>query len=403
MIRKRRKSTITSKMMIECRAGSFPHLTALSLVLFAIPIFSSGNAIAGEMPLEKDIQTVAKQGRGNAEGRAAWDRLSGAGADALPAILQAMTDKNTVADNWLRTAFDQIAERAFRQGGIAINAKQMLAIAGDAKKAGRARRLALEVVERLQPGTSTRLYPGWLEDPEFRYEAVAELLKEAKTLAGDKAMTAYRQAFQSARDVQQARDAAAGLWKLGEKVSVAEQFGFLLDWYLIGPFDGKGMKGFQTDYPPQKKVDLSEELAGQKGKVRWKRHKVKEALPTSKDRHQALVNLRDREALGDADDAVAFAYTEFSVKAAQEVEFRGAADDNLTVWVNGVKAFGFEEWRNGVRLDRHRFTVQLKAGKNTVLVKICQSPAPNPEPNWEFFLRVVDATGKGIAMENTLP
>ena len=59
--------------------------------------------------------------------------------------------------------------------------------------------------------------------------------------------------------------------------------------------------------------------------------------------------------------------------------------------------FGFEEWRNGVRHDRHRFPVSLKAGKNTVLVKICQT---NPEPNWEFFLRVVDATGKGIALSS---
>ena len=78
---------------------------------------------------------------------------------------------------------------------------------------------------------------------------------------------------------------------------------------------------------------------------------------------------------------------------------RGAADDHFTVFVNGVKVFGFEEWRNGVRHDRHRFTVQLKEGKNTVLVKICQSEAPNPEPNWEFMLRVVDATGKGIPMK----
>ena len=84
------------------------------------------------------------------------------------------------------------------------------------------------------------------------------------------------------------------------------------------------------------------------------------------------------------------------------VEMRGAADDNFTVWVNGVKVFAFEEWRNGVRLDRHRFAVKLNAGKNTVLVKICQSQAPNPEPNWEFFLRVVDATGKGIEMKNLL-
>ncbi|MBI1830530.1 MAG: hypothetical protein HYR84_03655 [Planctomycetes bacterium] len=50
-----------------------------------------------------------------------------------------------------------------------------------------------------------------------------------------------------------------------------------------------------------------------------------------------------------------------------------------------------------MRHDRHRFEVKLNAGKNTVLVKVCQSMAPNPEPNWEFFLRVVDATGKGTA------
>jgi hypothetical protein len=115
------------------------------------------------------------------------------------------------------------------------------------------------------------------------------------------------------------------------------------------------------------------------------------------------VNLR--EPLGEAADAVAYAYTAFTVAAPLEVEFRGAADDNLTVWVNGRRAFGFEEYRNGVRLDRHRFKATLRAGVNTVLVKICQAPmdASNTEPNWEFMLRIVDATGKGIKLENALP
>ena len=138
---------------------------------------------------------------------------------------------------------------------------------------------------------------------------------------------------------------------------------------------------------------------GQKGKIRWKPFHVKESALTSKDRHQALVNLASKEALGNADDAVGYAYTEIVVAKAMKAEMRGAADDNLTVFVNGVKVFGFEEWRNGVRHDRHRFPVELKAGKNAVLVKVCQSAAPNPEPNWEFLLRVVDATGKGIEMK----
>src|SRR5262249_40399257 len=146
---------------------------------------------------------------------------------------------------------------------------------------------------------------------------------------------------------------------------------------------------------------LKAELDGQNGKVRWKRY---QAPDNNSGTHQALVNLRDRAtALGDADDAVAFAYTAFEVAAPLASELRSAAHDNFTVYVNGEKVFAFEEYRNGVRHDRHRFPVQLKAGKNTVLVKICQTPAPNPEPNWEFFLRAVDATGKGLAWRSALP
>jgi hypothetical protein len=171
---------------------------------------------------------------------------------------------------------------------------------------------------------------------------------------------------------------------------------------VIGPFDGKGQKGYHLSYPPEKKVDLNAELEGQRGKVRWKRYAVPEVPPTVSSRHVVLVDLRLKEALGDADDAVAYAWTAFAVPEAREVEFRGSADDNFTVWVNGERAFGFEEWRNGVRHDRHRFRVQLRQGVNTVLVKVCQTPAPNPEPNWEFFLRAVDDTGKGISMRPAL-
>src|SRR5262249_48754739 len=156
------------------------------------------------------------------------------------------------------------------------------------------------------------------------------------------------------RDVAQARAAAAGLDGLGVKASVAEHLGFLTDWYLIGPFDARGMKGFTTAYPPEKGVDLKAEHPGKGKKVRWVRYRVREAPPRTATGHVALVNLRAPEALGDADDAVAYAYTELTVPVARVAEFRGAADDNFTVWVNGARVFGFEEYRNGVRLDRHR-------------------------------------------------
>jgi hypothetical protein len=375
---------------------------------FAIAVFLAVAASgAGQSAWQKDIDRIVKQGKGTADGRAAWDRLSDAGPDALLPLLEAMNSTDTVRGNWLRTAFDRIVDRAQKAGGKGIEADAILVFVKDSANQGRARRLALDVVEALRPGTRSRLLVDWLDDPEFRYDAVAQMLETAQSLlkknAKKEAEPLLRRAFESARDQQQLRDAAAALEKLGVTVSVAKQMGFLTDWYVIGPFDGMGKKGFRIEYPPERKVDLGEELQGQGHGVRWKRFRVQEVSPTARGGHQALVSLRDKAALGDADDAVGFAYTEFVVPAAIEAEFRGAADDNLTVWVNGRKAFGFEEWRNGVRLDRHRFKVKLHAGKNTVLVKVCQTPAPNPEPNWEFFLRVVDTTGKGVAMKAALP
>jgi hypothetical protein len=378
------------------------------LAWFGCFVLLAGAALAqDDAALRDDLRMLVREGPGSDEGRAAWRRVSGAGPEALVPLLEAMRGQTTATSNWLRTAFDRIADRERTAGGKRLDADRLLAFVKDASNAGRARRLALELVESLRPGTSASLYPGWLDDPEFRYEAVDELLKRSRELAKagprDEATKSFRRALDASRDLAQARAAAAGLLQFGIKTSVAEHLGFLTDWYVVGPFDGKGMKGFHVEYPPERKVDLSEELAGQNGKVRWKRYTVQEPPPTAGGRHQALVNLREKNALGDADDAVAFAYTEFAADRADTVEFRGAADDNLTVWVNGQKAFAFEEWRNGVRHDRHRFKAPLVAGKNTVLVKVCQTPAPNPEPNWEFFLRVVDETGKGIKMRNLLP
>lgn len=359
--------------------------------------------------LGRDIDLLRKQTGAAPAGRAAWERVSAAGPEALLPLLRAMNGAATPSANWLRTAFDRVADREVRSGGKRIDADSLTKFVQDRANSGKPRRLALDLLDRLRPGAAAALVTErYLDDPEFRFDAVERLLNGAaqRRMKGQtkEATDAYRRAFHHAQDVAQSRIAAAALAEAGQPVSVAKQLGFLTDWYLIGPFDGGGMKGFHTAYPPERSVDLTAEQPGQGGrKLRWKRYTVREPAPTSKGRHQALVDLRARAALGDADDAVAFAYTAFAVEKGGPVEFRGAADDNLTVWVNGERVFGFEEWRNGVRHDRHRFRATLRPGTNTILVKVCQTPAPNPEPNWEFFLRLVDAAGQGVALRSVLP
>lgn len=352
-----------------------------------------------------DIKTVAKQGLGTDQGRAAWRRLSKGGPELLPHLLKAMDTSDIVTCNWLRTAFERILEHEIK-AEKKIDVEPLYAFAKNPKHQGRARRFALSIVERLQPGITKQFLKGKLNDPEFRFDAVDLLLEKAKRLAkrGERqeAIAAYQRALDSTRDVPQAQRAAAALLDFGIEKSVARHFGFLTDWYLVGPFDAPNKKGFSTVYPPEKKVDLKATYKGQSNKIHWKRYRVQEPSPKIRAKHVALVNLREARALGDADDAVAFAYTEINVPKARKVEFRGSADDNFTVWVNGKKVFAFEEYNNGVRLDRHRFPVQLKKGKNTILVKIVQSP-PYIAPNWEFFLRLADDTGKGVPFENALP
>ena len=117
-------------------------------------VFLGSNGFAGGgTSLQKDIDVVVKQGRGSPAGRAAWDRLSEAKADALPALLEGMNTKDTVAANWLRLAVDRITERERKTGSKNMDSNKILAFVKDASKEGRARRYALEIVEGLRPGT----------------------------------------------------------------------------------------------------------------------------------------------------------------------------------------------------------------------------------------------------------
>jgi hypothetical protein len=371
---------------------------AVGLVfLLLFPTAGQADELADQL---RTLRSV-KPGGDTAAARAAWKEVVGRGPKALPAILEAMDTPDTVAANWLRLAYDELAESALKAGGKGLDTGALLAFARDERKQGRARRLALETVERLRPGEQKRFLKGRLSDPEFGYDAIEQRLAEVKGAPREEALPALREAFAATRELEQSRAAAARLEKHGEPVSVAEHMGFLGDWYVIGPFDGKGGAGFKSVYPPERNIDLKEEPEGKKGeKLRWKRLTVPEAKT---GRFPILVDLRPT--LGEAHDAVGYAYTELRVPAAQTVEMRGSADDNLSVWVNGKRVFAFEEYRNGVRLDRHRFRVELKAGVNRVLVKVCQAPFdPNsPEPNWEFLLRITDLNGRGLTFRSALP
>lgn len=366
--------------------------SALYLTLLTCAVVQADDRVS---ELIAQIHSVRGEGAGAQEARGARDELAAMGPEVLPALLVGMDTTDTVAANWVRSAFDEIVDRTLQASPSGIPAEAIQAFFLDPKRQGRARRLALEALAQLDADFPGRVIPTMLDDPEFRFDAVALVLEVAEQSLeqkdGAKAAAAYRKAFEAARDEAQVRTAANKLRDLEQEVSVVAHLGYLVDWYLVGPFDGPGFQSFSTVYPPEKELDLKASYEGKSGPIRWKRHRTPDEFGT--------VNLAG--ALAQVDSAVAYAFTTVESDRAREVQIRCGADDNLSIWLNGEKVFAKEEWKNGTRFDRFTVPVRLREGTNRILVKVCNAP-PYADPSlgnpWSVQMRICDTTGKGIVL-----
>lgn len=354
-------------------------------------------------PVDDPLAAVARsgpQGAGSAEARAAVNKLAEQGAEILPRLLVAMDTDNPVAANWYRAAYETIVERELA-GAAKFPLAELRDVVGDRARRGRVRRLALALVERIEPGYQKQIVHGMLDDPEFRADAVDMALAAGReALGGGDSETArdeFQKAFDHARDADQVTAAAGQLTKLAEQVDVAKHLGLVVDWWVVGPFDAPQFSGFARAFEPEEKVNLQASYVGQEGaSIAWRRHHTDDPL--------GMVNLV--QALAPAKEAVGYAYAELDVARRQPAQLRSGADDNLTVWLNGQKVFGRQQWLNGSRFDRFVTPVELMQGTNRVLVKICQGPQhkdPQVPNNWTFQLRFCDEQGGGVAFQTTSP
>jgi len=355
-----------------------------------------------------DLATVSKVGpggRGSATARTATLRLSRSGLELLPRLLESMDTDNVVAANWYRTVYETITRRELARDPVPEFPVSLLkTYITDPRRRGRARRLVLDLLERLEPGTTKRLIPGLLDDPEFRDDAVTTALSRgdrAKQAGrGAEAIAEYRKAFRAARNPGQVGTAADKLKGVGQEVSVVTQMGFVIDWHLLGPFDAPGTTGFELVLPPETQVktgvDLKATYVGKGGgRIKWTRHHSSDRFGQS-NLNQSIAAVKE---------AVGYAYTEIISPRTQAAQIRCGADDNLTIWLNGQQVLRRLQWLNGTRLDRFRASVTLKKGRNRMLVKICQGPQhknPAVPNNWSLQLRICDQQGGGVGATSGL-
>jgi hypothetical protein len=350
------------------------------------------------------IQVIAKTGdqaRGSESAAAAVRRLTEENISLVPRLLSAMDTPNIVAANWYRQAYEIIVENELGKENPRIPVELLKEFVLDRKHQGRVRRLAWDLLDRVEPGFRQAETPRLLDDPEFGSDAVERTMQAAQQLldAGKKqeAIAIYQIAFSASRLDNQILAAADRLGQLGEPVNIIEHMGFLHRWYLLGPFDAPGFSGYQMSFPPEKKVDLAAEYTGKDGTpIRWQ----------ASQSANRLGQLNLATAIAPVKEAVGYAYAEVHSPREQDVQLRCGADDNMTVWINGKKTFTRLQWLNGTRLDRFTSPAHLEEGVNTILIKICQGPQhknPAVPNNWSMQLRLCDRSGGSVQVRISRP
>ncbi len=323
---------------------------------------------------------------------AAWRVVAQADAQHLPQVLAAIQGSRPLAANWIRGAVDAMAERALanKQPLPTSELEQFIA---NTRLDPLARRLAFELLRKAEPALAQRLIPDMLQDPsvELRRESVALRMEQAQQsqATGDmqQASALFREALDGARDEDQIKLIAHSLRALDQPIDLPRHFGFLQQWQVIAPFDNTDQAGLEAIYPPEHGIDLKAEYPGKEGLARWQ--------PLTGNDDFGMIDLN--KPFGKLKEVAGYAWTEFESPDERQVELRMGCKNAWKVWVNGELLFGRNEYHRGMQIDQYRMTAKLKRGTNEILVKVCQNEQMESwTVEWEFQLRVCDATGTAI-------
>ena len=140
-------------------------------------------------------------------------------------------------------------------------------------------------------------------------------------------------------------------------------------WDVAGPFPIKTGPPFPLTGP----VDLKATFPGYRDEpLAWKKARAVD--------RKGQVDLG--KLYGTDDDLAAFAVTELDSPSDRKAEFSVGSDDTLTVWVDGEKAYDFQD-RRGFTPGESDFSAPLVKGKNRVVVK-----CGNRGGGWQFSLAI---------------
>ena len=365
-----------------------------SLALLLAACLVAPAPAADPAPSLQAILAVGKEGTGNAEAAAAWKRLVAAGPAAIVPTLTAFDTATPVAANWLRSAVSAIAD-AEVVAKRPLPAADLKAFVQDVKRNPAARRIAYELYATALPAEATNLLAELVNDPEadLRRDAIAERLSRAAKVSPEALTAAQKELIPFARDRDQLEQLAKALDQGGAKFNKTTHFNYVTQWLVAGPFDNTDAAGYSKAYPPEAKFDSKAEFAGKLGPVTWK--------PMQSADEYGTINLNSE--IGKLKFALAYAHAAIEAPAATPIEVRATSPNALQVFLNGEKIYDRDAYHNGRAPDAHVAKGTLKAGRNELLLKVCQDDQKQPwTQGWEFAARLCDATGGRVPLQQAL-
>ena len=144
-------------------------------------------------------------------------------------------------------------------------------------------------------------------------------------------------------------------------------------WKLLGQFAISDEAPFPIDGP----VDLNAEYKGVNDRnAAWRTGKAVDL--------KGQIDLA--RTYSQADDRSAFGYDEIDSPTDRAAMMAVGSDDTLTVWVNGRKVYDFPD-RRGYAAEAAKFEVDLKKGKNAILIRCGNRGGP-----WAFSVAVAGSS-----------
>ena len=308
-------------------------------------------------------------------------QLSQANDITLIQSLTAMKGATPVGRNWL----SGLANSLYRKSGKAQTA-ELAKFLADPNQDGEARYIVFEWMTTSKDALRAELLANMNEDssPELRFLAIEEAMKdklEKKELSS---------LLESARHPSQVVSIIEKLKEQGETVDQSRQLGFLPNWRLIGPFDHVGSLNFNKVFPVESdwaNGALKDEYQGKTEAVQWK-EEVSKAPDGDVDLAAIYANEKG---------CIIYATTEFESEKDQNAEVRLGCINGNKIWVNGKLVMSNEVYHTGTQIDQYSEPIRLKAGKNQILLKLCQNEQKDAWAQvFHFQLRICDSTGKAI-------